>query len=86
MGERIYRQCMGVRTCIYVQAVRGSTVQGGSTYRQYRRCVGVRRYHANLPYMPCSPCSTVVRGGSVGFNHPELMRNFPTGLAPSVIH
>ena len=35
---------------MYVQAVRGSTVQGGSTYRQYRRCVGdiMRIYHICL--------------------------------------
>ena len=44
------------------------------------------RTHANLPYRPCSLCSTVVRGGSVGLNDPEYLRNSPTGLLPCVVH
>ena len=42
------------------------------------------RTHLKLPCRPYSPCSTVVRGGSVWSNHPELTRNCPVGHIPLV--
>ena len=38
--------------------------------------------HSNLPCRPASPYITVVRGGSVWSNHPELIRTFPVCLHP----
>ena len=40
------------------------------------------RTHEKLSYDPCSLWSSVVQGGSVGLNHPELMRNYPMVLVP----
>ena len=40
--------------------------------------------HEKLCYDPCSIWSSEVWQGSVGLNYPELMRNYPMNLVPSV--
>ena len=42
------------------------------------------RTHEKLPYDPCSLWSSVVPGGSVGLNYPELMRNYSVVRGGSV--
>ena len=41
--------------------------------------------HSNFPCRPASPYITVVWGGSVWSNHPELTRIFPVGLLPPLV-
>ena len=45
-------------------------------------CGRTARTHSNLPCRPSSPSITVVRGGSVWSNGPELTRTCPVGLPP----
>ena len=50
-----------------------------------RRCGAVEppRTHSKLPFRPASPYSTVVRGGSVQSNLPELTANYLSGQLPT---
>ena len=41
------------------------------------------RTHSKLPFRPASPYSTVVRGGSVQSNLPELTANYLSGQLPT---
>jgi len=45
----------------------------------------VFNHHERLSYDRCFLWTSVVPGGSVGLNHPELMSRSTTGLVPSVV-
>ena len=50
------------------------------------RCGRTTLNSFKMPCRPASPCITVVQGGSVRSNHPELTRNCPIGLPPNASH
>ena len=78
-GSRRFGRVEPSRTHVKLLRRHGSVLYYGSN--RFGR-VEPPRTHEKLSYDPCSLWSSVVQGGSVGLNHPELMRNYPMVLVP----